>query len=188
MNTRRHKMIERSGGDETIHTHRKFAGIACVLVTLHVHRRSVGVARRGDSLAGKKFGDQCCPLAIVLARILIRNEFEKDLHPGIGHETREMTRSIVLEAATGRIGRLVADLCQIQRHGIHEGRVAAAVLHEDRVIGYCRIQIMPVDRARSFAIVVQKSEHPFSGRSLQRALVQSSLYFFDGVFIASYFV
>ncbi len=66
--------------------------------------------------------------------------------------------------------------------------MAAAVLHEDRVIGYRRIQIMPVDRTRSFAIVIQKSEYPLSGRNLQRALVQSSLYVFNGFFVAGYLV
>ena len=117
----------------------------------------------------------------------IRNELENDLHPGIPHETREVTRGIVLEAATRRIGCLVLDLRQLQRQGIHEGRMATAVLDEHRVIGHRRIQITPVDGARSFAVVVQKSEHPFSGWSLQRALVQNSLYFFDGVGVAGYF-
>src|SRR5882762_12032049 len=109
MNPRSHKMIERTGGDVTIRTHREFAGIARVLVALNVLRRGVGIARGGDSLAGKELGDQRGGLSIVLARILIRNEFEKDLHPGIAHETCKVTRGIVLEAATGRIGRLVVD-------------------------------------------------------------------------------
>src|SRR5437870_11855520 len=128
-------MIERSGGDVTIQTHREFAGIACVLVALNVFSRGVGIARGGNSLGGKEVGDQCCALSIVLAPIFIRNELEKDLHPGIPHESREVTRGIVLEAASRRIGCLVLDLCQLQRQGIHEGRMATAVLDEHRVIG-----------------------------------------------------
>jgi len=74
-------MIERTGGDVTIRTHREFAGIACVLVALNVLRRGVGIARGGDSLGGKELGDQRGGLSIVLARILIRNEFEKTCIP-----------------------------------------------------------------------------------------------------------
>src|ERR1700719_2821447 len=47
---------------------------------------------------------------------------------------------------------------------------------------------MAIDRARSFPIVVQKSQHPLPGWGLRRALVQCSLYFLDGVLVASYFV
>jgi hypothetical protein len=50
-------MIERSGGDVTIHPDRQFASIARILIALHVFGRGVGIARRGDSLAGKELGD-----------------------------------------------------------------------------------------------------------------------------------
>src|SRR5258706_14608516 len=103
-------MIERSGGDMTIHTHREFASIARVLVALHVLGRSVCVACGGGSPAGKELGDQCCALASVLARILIRNEFEKHLHSAIAHETGDLPRHIVPKRATTRIRRLASNL------------------------------------------------------------------------------
>ena len=76
-----HEMIERSGGDVTVHTHRQFAGVARILIALHVFGRGVGVAGRSDSLAGKEFGDQCRAAAIVFARAACPESVAERLSP-----------------------------------------------------------------------------------------------------------
>ena len=99
-----------------------------------------------------------------------------------------MTFGVVLKAAARRVRRLVVDLRQLQRHGVHEGGVAAAVLHQHRPVGHGLIEIMAIEGARGFPVVVQEPEDPLSRRSLLRALMQCSLYLFDGVLVAGYFV
>ncbi len=155
---------------------------------MHVFGRSVGIARRSDSLAGKEFGNQCRALAIVLARILVRNQFEKNFRRGIAHKAGEVTFGVVLEAAARRVGRLVVHLRQLQRPGVHEGGVAAAMLHQHRTVGHGLIEIMAIEGARSLPVVVQEPKNPLSRRRLLRALMQCCLYFFDGVPVAGHFV
>ena len=99
-----------------------------------------------------------------------------------------MTFGVVLKAAARRIGRLVIDLRQLQSPGVHEGGVAAAMLHQHRPVGHGLIEVMAIERARSFPVVVQEPEDPLSRRRLLRALMQCGLYFFDGVLVAGHFV
>ena len=94
----------------------------------------------------------------------------------------------MLKAAAGRVRRLVVDLGQLQRPGVHEGGVTAAMLHQHRPVGHGLIEIMAIERAGSLPVVVQEPEDPFSRRRLLRTLMQCSLYFFDGVDVAGHFV
>ena len=105
-------------------------------------------------------------MTIVVARILVRNKLEKQFRRGIPRKTSEMTCGIVFEAAARRIGRLVVDLRQLQRQGVHEDRVAATVLHHYRSITHGRIEIMAIEGTRRLPVVVQEPEHPLPRRGL----------------------
>jgi len=108
-------------------------------------------------------------VVIVLARVIVRNQFEKNCRCGVAHKTGEMTFGVVLKAAARRVGRLIVHLRQLQSDGVYEGGVAASMLHQDRTVGHGLIEIMTIERTRSFAVVVQKTENPLSKRRLLRA-------------------
>jgi len=127
-------------------------------------------------------------VVIVLARVIVRNQFEKNCHRGVSHKTSEMTFGVVLKAAARRVGRLIVHLRQLQSEGVHEGGVAASMLHQDRTVDHGLIEIITIERTRSFAVVVQKTENPLSRRRLLRAFMEGGLYCFDGVFVASHSV
>jgi hypothetical protein len=57
------------------------------------------------------------------------------------------------------------------------------MLHQNRMIANCVIKIVSVDRARSFAVVVQKTKHPLTRRIL-RTVMQQRFDLLDRVFVA----
>jgi hypothetical protein len=58
------------------------------------------------------------------------------------------------------------------------------MLHQNRMIANCVIKIVSVDRARSFAVVVQKTEHLLTRRRILRTVMQQRFDLLDRVFVA----
>ena len=62
------------------------------------------------------------------------------------------------------------------------------MLHQNRAVPHSLIKIVPVKRPRSFAVVIQKPEHPLAWWRLLRAFVKQLFYRFDRILIAGYSV
>jgi hypothetical protein len=58
------------------------------------------------------------------------------------------------------------------------------MLYQDGMIADSIIKIMAINWTGGFAVVVEKSEHPFAGLCIVRSLVQECFDLFDGILVA----
>ena len=88
--------------------------------------------------------------------------------------------------ASGRIGRLIVELGELQCQRICPGRVAAAMLDEDWMSGEGSVEFLKRERAAlgRFRVVVFKAQDPLARRCLGGALSQRFQDVSDGTQIA----
>ena len=88
----------------------------------------------------------------------------------IGHAAVELTVRVAIERPARRIRRVLRDAGQLERLAVVERRVAAAMLHDDGMLGRHLVEIADVERALvlELRVVVEVALDPRARRRLLR--------------------
>src|SRR5262245_16197539 len=128
-----------------------------------------------ESVAHELLRDVCDALTlslIALCRCECRTLADAVEHVAraIGHSAVEIARLVSIEGAAGRIRRVLRDLRELERLRVVERRVAAAMTHDDWMLGRNFIEVVTVERpfVLELRVVVEVALDPGARRSLLR--------------------
>jgi hypothetical protein len=94
----------------------------------------------------------------------------------------------VLVAAAGWIGSVIVNACEFQRGRIDEDRVTAAMPDQHWIVWSGNIEIVPVNGARSFAVIIEESFDPLARCNVLDALMNGGLNGCDRILVAGDFL
>src|SRR5690242_21083659 len=91
-----------------------------------------------------------------------RADAVEDAPGAIGDAAVELTRSVAIEGAAGRVWRVLRDVRQLERLRVVERRMPAAVVHDDGMFRRDSVEIVTIERTLilELRIVVKISLHP----------------------------
>ena len=143
---------------------RQLAVPAAVLVGENGLGRCAGVVHRGQAGGVEQLRHVAHAVAGALALLLRRERLAlanaAEHVPGIFGDAAVQLAVLLEEPAVRRVGRGRGDAGQLERLGVIEGRVAAAMRHRHGMIRRCLVEILPRQRPIQLRIVEHEPVDP----------------------------